>query len=287
MKTSVSSYSFYRYLQETKCSYLEICDIAKEMGFDGIEFIDLVNEKWGKLGDPIEMAKEIKAHCEKIGLDIVSYTVTGLFLPDPKKECERLKTCVDIAKVLGAPLMRHDVTFELRDEPLYTYKDAIEETYKYIDELSNYAKSKGIKTCTENHGFSFGDSYRVEEVIKKVNNKNFGMLVDIGNFLCVDEDPITALSRVSGYAFHVHAKDFLFKSGDVLKPGGWWTVTTGGNYLRGTILGHGVVPVKACINALKQAKYDGYISLEFEGREVCLDGIRDGLEFLKKVIEND
>ena len=285
MKTSVSSYSFYRYLQETKCSYLEICDIAKEMGFDGIEFIDLVNEKWGKLGDPIEMAKEIKAHCEKIGLDIVSYTVTGLFLPDPKKECERLKTCVDIAKVLGAPLMRHDVTFELRDEPLYTYKDAIEETYKYIDELSNYAKSKGIKTCTENHGFSFGDSYRVEEVIKKVNNKNFGMLVDIGNFLCVDEDPITALSRVSGYAFHVHAKDFLFKSGDVLKPGGWWTVTTGGNYLRGSVIGFGNAKAAQSIRVIKNSGYDGYMSVEFEGGEDNLWALDQSIKNLKRFLE--
>ena len=285
MKTSVSTYSFNRYLQDTKCSYSKICDLAKEMGFDGIEFIDLYNEKWCKTQDEFEMAREIREHCKKIGLEIVSYTVSSSkFLQDPAKELERLKIRVDIAKELGAPLMRHDVTFDLKNEPLYTYRDAIEELYPYINELSNYAKAKGIKTCTENHGFEFGSSKSVEEVIKKVNNENFGWLVDIGNFLCVDEDPITAVATASKYAFHVHVKDFLFKSGEVLKPGGWWTVTTGGNYLRGTILGHGVVPVKACVNALKRVGYNGYLSLEFEGREENLDGIKDGLEYLKRVI---
>ena len=156
--------------------------------------------------------------------------------------------------------------------------------FKYVNELSLYAKEKGIKTCTENHGFEFGSGKIVEEMIKKVNNENFGALVDIGNFLCVDDDPVTATSRLSKYAFHVHVKDFLFKSGDMIKPGGYWTVTTGGNYLRGTILGHGVVPVKTCLNALYNAGYNGYVSLEFEGREEPVQGIKDGLEYLKKVI---
>ena len=288
MKTCVSSYSFNKYLTDTKCSYLEICDKAKEMGFDAIEFIDLYNERWGKTGDEFEMAKEIKNHCDKIGLEIASYTVSSSkFLEDAEAELERLKVRVDIASVLGALVMRHDVTFDLRDKPLYTYSDAIEELYPYINELSSYAKAKGIKTCTEDHGFAFGSSKSVVETIKKVNNENFGALVDIGNFMCVDEDPIIAVRNTAKFAFHVHVKDFLFKSGAELKPGGWWTVTTGGNYLRGTILGHGVVPVKACINALKHANYQGYVSVEFEGREVCLDAIKDSLEFLKKVIESE
>ena len=37
MKIGVSSYSFSKYLADTKCGYEAICDIAKNMGFDGIE----------------------------------------------------------------------------------------------------------------------------------------------------------------------------------------------------------------------------------------------------------
>ena len=59
MKIGVSSYSFSKYMSATDCSYLDLCDKAKEIGFDGIEFIDLKGE------NVIELAKEIKAHCEK------------------------------------------------------------------------------------------------------------------------------------------------------------------------------------------------------------------------------
>ena len=41
MKLGVSSYSFRKYILKEKCDYIKICDLAKEMGFDGIEFTDL------------------------------------------------------------------------------------------------------------------------------------------------------------------------------------------------------------------------------------------------------
>jgi putative intracellular protease/amidase len=36
MKIGVSSYSFSKYMRETKANYIDICNIAKETGFDGI-----------------------------------------------------------------------------------------------------------------------------------------------------------------------------------------------------------------------------------------------------------
>ena len=41
MKIGVSSYSFAQYMGETKANYFQIIDLAKEMGYDAIEFIDL------------------------------------------------------------------------------------------------------------------------------------------------------------------------------------------------------------------------------------------------------
>ena len=62
MKISVSSYSFLKYQKETQCNYLVLCDKAKELGFDGIEFTDLLPEYSGK--EPLEAAREIREHCE-------------------------------------------------------------------------------------------------------------------------------------------------------------------------------------------------------------------------------
>ena len=56
----------------------------------------------------------------------------------------------------------------------------------------------------------------------------------------------------------------------------------GGNFLRGTIIGHGNVPVKQCLHLLKAAGYDDTISIEFEGMESPVTAVRIGLANLKK-----
>ena len=58
--------------------------------------------------------------------------------------------------------------------------------------------------------------------------------------------------------------------------------TTGRNWLRGTALGHGVVPVDQCIRILKNAGYEGWLSLEFEGMEDCITAIEVGYRYLRK-----
>lgn len=285
MKIGVSSYSFSKYLRETRCGYLKICDIAKEMGYDGIEFVGLINEAWGITGDPIAIAKEIKEYCAKIGLEIAAYTV-GANLLDPNKEesVRKLKESVDIAEALGAPVMRHDVASKLPENHLYTYEDAIVDMIPLIREITEYAEAKGIKTCTENHGFIFQAPERVEQLITAVNHKNYGWLCDMGNFLCVDADPVEAVYIAAPHAFHVHVKDFLFKSGDEPMPAGYQIVTGGGNYIRGTVVGHGVVPVRQCLNILKRAGYEGFVSVEFEGAEENLPALKNALAFLRGVI---
>ena len=285
MKIGVSSYSFSKYMTETKCGYLAICDIAKEMGFEGIEFVNLKNEKWGEGEDEFAIAAKLREHCAKIGLEIIAYTVGANFLADDiEAEMAKLRHCVDVAEALGAPVMRHDVVYKLRNKPLYTYKDAIAEIAPLINEISNYAKEKGIKTCTENHGYIIQAPERVEELILAVNNPNYGWLCDMGNFLCADAEPARAVSIAAPYVFHVHAKDFLFKSGNEQRPAGYGITTNEGNYLRGTVVGHGVVPVKKCVDILKKTGYDGWMSIEFEGAENNLQALRDGLANLKSIL---
>ena len=48
MKIGVSAYSFKKYMDHTRCNYIDICNLAKEIGYDGIEFIDLNPEISGR-----------------------------------------------------------------------------------------------------------------------------------------------------------------------------------------------------------------------------------------------
>ena len=275
MKIGVSSYSFSKYMRETGCNYFKICDIAKEIGFEGIEFIDL-NLDVQPAESQIALAKEIRAYCDSIGLAVVAYTIGADFI-DRENEVERLKGQVDVAEALGVSVMRHDVTWR-RD---VAWREIIARTAPMIREVAEYAASKGITTCSENHGMVMQDANRVEELILTVNHPNYRWLVDMGNFLCADEPPMHALPIAAPYAVHAHAKDFIFKSE---APSDGWIITRGGNAIRGTIVGHGVVPIADCVAELRAAGYDKWLSLEFEGMEDNLTALRLGYQHLNKIV---
>ena len=74
--------------------------------------------------------------------------------------------------------------------------------------LQSFPRS-GIHTMVENHGYCAQDSDRVEKLINAVDHPNFGLLLDVGNFLCVDENPAQAVGKLLPYVFHVHVKDFI------------------------------------------------------------------------------
>ena len=57
--------------------------------------------------------------------------------------------------------------------------------------------------------------------------------------------------------------------------------TRGGNFIRGTVLGHGIVPIKQCISIMKSNGYDGYITLEFEGVEDLNFALQQGFVYMK------
>lgn len=191
-----------------------------------------------------------------------------------------------MAANLGVSLMRHDVTGGIRTRKYgIGYDDVLPVLAERIREVTEYAAEKGIRTMTENHGFFSQDANRVEKLINAVGHPNFGALVDMGNFLCADENPNVSVGIMAPYAFHVHAKDFFVKSGLEPNPGDGWFRSRGGNYLRGAIIGHGDARVAQSIGTMIRSGYDGYITIEFEGMEDNLRGIELGYKNLKRFIE--
>ena len=78
-------------------------------------------------------------------------------------------------------------------------------------------------------------------------------------------------------------QDMHLYSGKDSVPG-FCHMTRGGNFFRGSIIGQGDVPVKQCIRIMKRAGYDGYLCIEFEGKEDCILGIEQGYATLKRYI---
>ena len=276
MKIGVSSYSFSKYMNQTKADYFTICDLAKKMGYDAIEFIDLSLEVQ-PAESLTELAKAIHRHCEEIDLPIAAYTVNADFLRP--NEVQTVMEKVDIAEALGAKVLRHDASWSLPEG--MDWRQLIDQIAPDIRRVTEYAAEKGIRTCTENHGYVLQDAERVETLIRTVNHPNYGWLVDMGNFLCADDLPVHAVPIAAPYAFHVHVKDFLYKPADAENPGQGWFPSRNGSYLRGTVAGHGVVPIRRCLEILKKAGYDGVVSYEFEGMEENLPALEAALAFLR------
>lgn len=289
MKFSVSTYSYCRLIGEGKKSLLECISLAKETGFDGVEFVDFdAPEGMTKA----EYAEMLSKECEKCGIEPVSYTIGADFLNgsdgDIDKEIDRLKNEVKIASILGVKLMRHDATrgYDAEKRGFKGFDDALPAIIKGCRAVTEYAENFGIRTMIENHGFFCQESRRVEKIVGGVANGNFGLLVDIGNFMCADENPVEAVGRLAPYAFHVHAKDFHKKSGNGPFFCDGFFKTRGGTYLRGAIIGHGDVPVYQCLATLVAGGYDGYVTVEFEGLEDQITGTAYGLNTLKRIFTN-
>lgn len=287
MQIGVSSYSFVKLVSRGAMAQMDVIAKAKEIGFDVIEFSTITLPEGESLS---AYAKKLRAECERVGIQPVNYTIGADFLTnsggDWKAEAERVKDEVRIAQILGVPGMRHDATrgFPADHVGPKGFDDALPTLINGCRAVTEFAADLGIKTMIENHGFFCQDSDRVEKLINGVNHPNFGLLADMGNFLCADEDPARALGRTMPYAFHVHAKDFHVKSGDKADPGAGWIQSRGGNYLRGSIIGHGDVPITQCLRIMQKADYDGVLSIEFEGMEDPIEGISIGLANLRRFV---
>lgn len=221
-------------------------------------------------------------------MEVPIYTTgANFFVKEPEKELERLCRHIDIAAECKIPLLRHDVAWGYYEgyTGIKSYKKVIEAVAPFVRQAAEYARERGVKTCSENHGYLLQDSARMLELFAAVDHPNYRFLCDMGNFTVVDEDCATAVSALSDYIVHVHAKDMLVRSGMNFDPGRGYNLSRGGNYWRGTIFGHGNVPTFQILSAIRKSGYDGYVSLEFEGMEPVLEGVEIGTQNLQHMIK--
>lgn len=282
-------YSYSQHISSGEKTLEQCLETAAQQGFEGVEFTDLTPPDGA---DVLDYAASLRELCARLGLKIVCYTVGADFLngsgSDLDKEIELIKRKVDIAHALGTDMMRHDATggYPAESRGFRGFDSALPRLVEGCRAVTKYAASLGIRTMVENHGFFSQDSVRVEKLVNAVADNNFGLLVDIGNFACADENSVEAVGRLAPYAFHVHAKDFYIRSGNAPFFADGFFNSRGGAHLRGAIIGHGDIPVYQCIHTLMSAGYDGWITVEFEGMEDCIKGTRSGLCTLKKIVEN-
>lgn len=285
MKLGISTYSLSRLIRTGDMSILDVLQWTADHGGEHVEIFPSGFD----LNQNPELIEAIRRKAEETHIELSSYTVRANFLKESEAEYEqeiiRVKREVDIAQQLKVKRMRHDVAFRPAVEATFAHFDAdLPRLVHACAEIADYAAQYDIVTSVENHGFYMQGSERMQRLIHAVNKPNFKATIDIGNFMCIDENPAAALKRNIAYASTIHLKDFYWRPCD-RNPGEGWFRTQYGNYLRGAIVGQGDIPMHEIIREIKQSGYNGYISIEFEGMEECRKGTRIGLDNARRLWE--
>lgn len=289
MKLAVSSYSLWNWLKATGKPVDAVVDQVAELGAAGVEFagFDPFRPERGLL----RTAERLRRRVERAGIAVAGYCVSAeLLTPATQQQTTvaTLKEHVSAAEVLGVKSMRHDVTRGWGDWSQglpgpRTFAAAVKAVVPAIRQVADFGAERGVVTSLENHGFFMQAAERVEALLKAVKHPNFRLTIDLGNFLCVNDDPVAAVRRLARYAVMAHAKDFHVRPKDRMPPTGWFATPTK-IALRGAIAGHGELDLPRQISLLKKAGYDGWLSLEFEGMEDPIKAVKLGLDYLRTLV---
>ena len=275
MRHGVSSYSFASFLYSKKMNLYDIVQKAAELGFEGLELANIYDD-W--MGIEVDLEK-LKKTAEEAHIELCSWAASADYAcRDTSTEIARVKKEVDDAAYLGCKIFRSDICQEGVPD---RYAPRIIEA---IREIAEHCRTKGMVLVTENHGRCFCRPERLEELCRRVDHPNFGLLCDFANYAIADVDAIQAIGQIRTLVRHVHMKDCHLLNGDRIFPGDGWHNTIGGNYWRCAITGQGNIPYFQCIKSLKEAGYDGWLIQEFEGIEDCIYAVEQGLCYAKRLL---
>lgn len=135
-----------------------------------------------------------------------------------------------------------------------------------MDEL---CEKHGIATAIHNHGP--GHRYgSIEQMQKAIEGRHrlFGICLDTGHTIRSGEDPVQALTVFKDRLYGVHLKDF--------KP-------AGGGKFTDVPLGQGQLDVDAAVAALLAMRYQGSLSIEYEGADP-IGSVKASLERLRAAV---
>ncbi|MCT1774963.1 sugar phosphate isomerase/epimerase [Brachybacterium sp. p3-SID957] len=287
-----SSYSFHSKLTAGEMTLPEVIDWVAASEGEHLELASLSEQAEAPVpsiaSDPAYV-DEIREKAASAGVTLSNLAVSADFTSGDEAEVARqvarVKQYVDLAERLGIERMRHDVAGHAGlsgdDTPLF--EQALPSIAAASKEIARYAAAKGITTSLENHGFFVQSADRVRRIIHAVDEPNFRTTLDVGNFVCVDEQPEVSVAQNLPYAMVVHVKDFYIRPAEHA-PGEGWFRSRGGKHLRGAVVGNGDIDLRAVARAIKESDFSGYAAIEFEGWEDCLIGCSRGIAGAKRLL---
>lgn len=268
-KFSLAQWSLHKAIWEGTLNPYDFAAKAKELGFEGIEYVNQLYKDVTEAKDKNNALKQFiaqsNAQAKAQGVENVLIMIDGegdLAVPSVNKRnkaIENHKTWVEVAAEMGCHSIRINL-FGERDEKAWKTQAA-----ESMRQLGEFAAPYDINIIVENHGYLSSNAALVMEMLDDVNLNNCGTLPDFGNFClereagkrweakCIKEyDRYQGVKELLPRAFAVSAKSHDFDAeGNEIHT----------DYLR-------------MLQLVKNAGYTGFIGIEYEGSELSeIDGI--------------
>jgi len=205
-RISLAEWSFNRSYRAGKWKNLEMPKIIREqLSIDALEYVNQFFEV-----PTMGYLRKLKRACEQNGVTSVEIMVDDedpMASPDRKERMDAAvahRKWLDAAHYLGCQFIRCNMRGGPQDWK--QDKDQVKRAAESFSDLLNYAKGSGLRIVIENHGGSSSDPDVLASLMKAVNNPNFGILVDIGNWNKGD-DHYEAIRKVLPWARGISVKD--------------------------------------------------------------------------------
>lgn len=261
-------------------------EFAVKHGFSGVE---MLNNFDGSVPDPFRNVKEAAAArsvLDNYCLSVDCYSV-ACNLMGGEKVIDYVKEKIDVAAELGCQYLHHTLLVGVkRGTRSDDFQEKITVSVEGAEKIANYADTLGITCIYEEQGYyvngvkGFGAFF--SEMKKRC--KNIGVCADMGNILFVGERPEDFLKEYVSDVKHVHLKDFLHKKSSE-SPGKYWYYQSENNWIRDTMIGHGIVDFEACLQIIKESGYKGAFALELDHPEPFDAGIAQGMEYASRIYD--
>ncbi|MGL6074457.1 MAG: sugar phosphate isomerase/epimerase family protein [Fimbriiglobus sp.] len=269
-RIGVSTYSFWQFKNKDLRDIETCIDLAAEWGFDAVEILarQMENEENTTL-------QKYKRRAFLNGISLNGFSTHQSFLyPDPaerKKNVDLVIKQIEQAYTMGIPTVRVNTgtwkTSKDFDElmknkgiepPIKGHTD--DEAFQWVVDGYNAclktAEKCGVILGLENHWGLGRTAEGLMKIVDTINSPWLQVTMDTGNFL---EEPYPKLELLAPKTVLVQCKTYY-------GGGLWYTLD---------------LDYKKVAQILRKHKYNGYVSLEFEGKDNPRTAIPKSLEMLR------
>jgi sugar phosphate isomerase/epimerase len=269
IRLAVSTYSYWHFRTE-KYPIEKVIEDAALLGFDGVEILHRQ-----MASESPEYVNGLKRAAFRHGLALPMLSIHQDFVsPDAaerQKDIEHTKHCIELAARLGTPAIRlnsgrwntiksFDDLMKVKGEepPIagHTEEDAFGWVTQSIEACLPAAEKAGVLLALENHWGLTTKPENLLRIYKAVNSPWLVINMDTGNFA---SDPYAGIEMLAPHAAIVQAKTYY-------GGGEWYTLEL--DYPR-------------IASILRKANFQGWVSLEMEGKEPPQTAVPKSLEVLR------